>query len=306
MGRKGLRLDGVVLLDKPSGISSNAALQRVKQLLGAAKAGHTGTLDPLATGLLPLCFGEATKFAAGLLDADKDYEALVQLGSATSTGDAEGEVIFRGEPSGVAQRIGEILVGLTGSQQQTPPMYSALKHQGRPLYEYARSGQTIERASRPVVVHELTLLGASDDVLELRVRVSKGTYIRTLAEAIGERLGCGGHLKALRRTRVGSFSLAQSVRLDQLEALPAGERLGWLQRPDLLLDSLPRIDLDAADAAAISQGRAVQGSSTQPPGIEGLVRLYDPAGGFLGLGAILIESGEVIPKRLVSSGAGGA
>jgi tRNA pseudouridine55 synthase len=306
MGRKGLRLDGVVLLDKPSGISSNAALQRVKHLLGAAKAGHTGTLDPLATGLLPLCFGEATKFAAGLLDADKDYEALVQLGSATSTGDSEGEVIFRGEPIAVAERIGEILIGLTGSQQQTPPMFSALKHQGRPLYEYARSGQTIERTSRQVVIHELTLLSASDDVLELRVRVSKGTYIRTLAETIGDRLGCGAHLKALRRTRVGSFNLAQSVRLDQLEGLAASDRLGWLQRPDLLLDGLPRIDLDAADAAAISQGRAVQTSSTQPPGMEGLVRLYDSAGGFLGLGAILVESGEVIPKRLVSSFAGGA
>jgi tRNA pseudouridine55 synthase len=304
MGRKGLRLDGVVLLDKPSGISSNAALQRVKHLLGAAKAGHTGTLDPLATGLLPLCFGEATKFAAGLLDADKDYEAVVQLGSTTSTGDAEGEVTFRGEPIGVAERIGEILLGLMGPQQQTPPMFSALKHQGRPLYEYARSGQTIERTSRHVMIHELSLLRASADVLELRVRVSKGTYIRTLAETIGERLGCGAHLKTLRRTRVGSFSLAQAVRLDRFEALAGEDRLGWLQRPDLLLDGLPRLDLDAADAAAISQGRAVQASSTQTPGIEGLVRLYDSAGGFLGLGAILVESSQVIPKRLVSSAPG--
>jgi len=306
MSRKGLRLDGVVLLDKPSGVSSNAALQRVKRLLGAVKAGHTGTLDPLATGLLPLCFGEATKFAAGLLDADKDYEAVVQLGSTTSTGDAEGEVTFRGEPIGVVERIGEILHGLLGPQQQTPPMFSALKHQGRPLYEYARSGQMIERASRQVMIHELTLLRASSDELELRVQVSKGTYIRTLAEAIGERLGCGAHLKALRRTRVGSFNLAQAVRLDQLEVLTASERLGWLQRPDLLLDGLPRLDLDGADTAAISQGRPIQVSSTQPAGIEGLVRLYDPVGGFLGLGAILIESGEVIPKRLVSSVTGQA
>jgi tRNA pseudouridine55 synthase len=180
-------------------------------------------------------------------------------------------------------------------------MFSALKHQGRPLYEYARSGQMIERASRQVMIHELTLLRASGDELELRVQVSKGTYIRTLAEAIGERLGCGAHLKALRRTRVGSFSLAQAVRLDEFEALAASDRLGQLQRPDLLLDGLPRLDLDGADTAAISQGRAVQVSSTQPPGIEGLVRLYDPAGRFLGLGAILIESGEVIPKRLLSS-----
>ena len=301
MARKGLHLDGVVLLDKPSGLTSNGALQRVKRLLGAAKAGHTGTLDPLATGLLPLCFGEATKFAAGLLDADKEYEAVVQLGSATTTGDAEGEVVFRGELSRVAERIGGILRDLSGHQQQIPPMFSAIKHQGRPLYEYARSGQTIERRSRQITIHELTLLSCSADVLELRTRVSKGTYIRTLAEEIGTRLGCGAHLKALRRTRVGAFSLSLAVRLDQLEAASTDARLAWLQPPDLLLTGLPRLDLDGDGAVAVIRGRAITIPSAQAWGDgSGMVRLYDSSGAFLGLGEIVGEAGEVVPKRLVS------
>src|SRR4051812_47701901 len=202
-------VDGVLLLDKPSGISSNAALQSARRLFAARRAGHTGTLDPMATGLLVLCFGEATKFSGALLDADKAYAARVRLGARTSTGDAEGEVIERREVRAGPAQIEAALARFRGGIEQVPPMHSAIKHLGRPLYAYARKGETVERSARRVVIRELVLEGMSGEEIDLRVACSKGTYIRTLAEDIGEALGCGGHLSALRRTAVGPFPLGQ-------------------------------------------------------------------------------------------------
>ncbi|PJC02436.1 MAG: tRNA pseudouridine(55) synthase TruB, partial [Gallionellales bacterium CG_4_9_14_0_8_um_filter_59_50] len=201
-------LDGVLLFDKPLLLSSNIALQKVRRLFRAEKAGHTGTLDPLATGLLPICFGEATKFTHALLDADKRYLATLRLGQRTTTGDAEGEVVAQRAVAVTADQLRQVLAAFTGEIQQLPPMYSALKHQGKPLYEYIRQGETVERAARPVVIHELALQRWAGDELVLDVRCSKGTYVRTLAEDIGEALGCGAHLTGLRRSGIGDFGLA--------------------------------------------------------------------------------------------------
>ena len=212
-------IDGILLLDKPVGITSNAALVQSRRLLGAAKAGHTGTLDPLASGLLPICLGEATKFTALLLDADKTYEAEVALGAATTTGDAEGEVVSRGDVSGSEPRLEPVLQQFLGDQTQVPPMFSALKHKGRPLYSYARAGELVERAARAITVHELELLAFDGETLRIRVRVSKGTYVRTLAHDIGARLGCGAHLKGLRRTAIGELTIDGATTLEQLGAL---------------------------------------------------------------------------------------
>jgi tRNA pseudouridine55 synthase len=301
--RKGTPLDGVLLLDKPAGVTSNAALQQVKRLLGAARAGHTGTLDPLATGLLPLCFGEATKFAGLHLEADKTYLATVQLGASTSTGDAEGEVVFRGDTTGVGrEQILVVLEQLTGVREQVPPMYSALKRDGRPLYAYARAGETVERSGRPVTVHELAAVRIAPGELELRLRVSKGTYVRALAQEIGERLGCGAHLKALRREASGGLRLAEAITLERLSALPPAQRVAVLRPVDILVAPLPRGELDAAAAAALQQGRTV---GTALALAAGLVRLYDAQGAFLGVGEMR-GSGRVAPRRLVAARAGAA
>jgi tRNA pseudouridine55 synthase len=249
--RRGASIDGILLLDKPVGMTSNAALVQSRRLLGAAKAGHTGTLDPLATGLLPICFGEATKFAGLLLDADKTYEAVVALGAATTTGDAEGEVVWRGEVSGVGPRIEPVLRQFLGPQSQMPPMYSALKHQGRPLYEYARAGQVVERAAREITVHALELQEFDGETLRIRVRVSKGTYVRTLAQDIGASLGCGAHLGGLRRTAIGEITVSSASTLEQLGALSAEQRGRLLQPTDLLVRSFPRLDLAEPWDAAI-------------------------------------------------------
>jgi tRNA pseudouridine55 synthase len=295
--RKGDPLDGVLLLDKPAGITSNAALQQAKRLFGAAKAGHTGTLDPLATGLLPVCFGEATKFAGLLLEADKTYLATIRLGASTSTGDAEGEVTFRGDAASVVpERVAAVLEQLTGPQEQVPPMYSALKRQGRPLYAYARAGETFERSPRAVVIHELIVVSMEREVLQLRLRVSKGTYVRSIAQEIGERLGCGAHLEALRREATGGLSLGESITFERLSALAPAQRAAVLRPVDALVAPLPRADLDAPSATALRQGQAV-GTALELG--CGLVRLYDAQGAFLGVGEMR-GPGRVAPRRLLA------
>jgi tRNA pseudouridine55 synthase len=286
----------VLLLDKPPGVTSNTALQRTKRLLGARKAGHTGTLDPMATGLLPICFGEATKFAANLLDADKTYEALVKLGVTTATGDAEGEVTARAEVGAVAHRLPDVIAGLIGVQRQVPPMHSALKHQGRALYEYARAGQVVERAAREIEIQALAWRALSEDEVWMRVRVSKGTYIRVLAEELGRRLGCGAHLSGLRRTAIAELDVQESVTLDRLEAMPASERRQTLRPVDFLARDLPV--LEVLQTERLLHGQTVDAGQIARPGP---VRLYDRHGRFLGVGEVGPE-GMVAPRRLVSAG----
>src|SRR5512134_69646 len=221
-------VDGVLLLDKPEGLTSNAALQRAKRALRAEKAGHTGTLDPAATGLIALCFGEATKFSGMLLDADKVYLAVVQLGVTTRTGDRDGEVLERRESRADRGAVEQALARFRGRILQTPPMHSAIKLAGTPLYAYARKGQEVDRAPREVVVHALELERIEGDLLHLSIHCGKGTYVRTLAEDIGRALGCGGHLAALRRTGVGAFNLDRALPLERLEAMTEAERLDRL------------------------------------------------------------------------------
>jgi len=290
------RVDGVVLLDKPSGLSSNAALQKVRRLYNAAKGGHTGTLDPLASGLLPLCLGEATKFSQTLLDADKAYIARVRLGETTDTGDAEGEVQLRRPVSVELAQIEAVLLRFSGEITQIPPMYSALKRDGKPLYEYARAGVTLERTPRQVRIHEISVSDFDGRDFDLSVACSKGTYIRTLAEDIGEALGCGAHLVALRRTRIGSFNIEDAVPLQVLE--DAQTRAVALASADLLVRNLPAVELDEVAAGAFNHGQSVQ----LPSGGEGLVRVF-AAGGFLGLGRWEPE-GRLAPHRLVASTSG--
>jgi len=286
------RVDGVVLLDKPSGLSSNAALQKVRRLYNAAKAGHTGTLDPMASGLLPLCLGEATKFSQTLLDADKAYVARVRLGETTDTGDAEGEVQQRRPVSADLAQIEAVLPQFSGEITQIPPMYSALKRDGKPLYEYARAGVTLERMPRQVRIHEISASDFDGRDFDLHVACSKGTYIRTLAEDIGEALGCGAHLVALRRTRIGNFNIEDAVLLQALE--DAEVRADVLAPADLLVGNLPTIDLDESAAGAFNHGQCVH----PPAGGEGLARVF-AAGAFLGLGR-WEPDGRLAPHRLVA------
>lgn len=294
------QVDGVLLLDKPKGLSSNHALQAAKRYLNAAKAGHTGTLDPMATGLLPLTFGEATKFSQMLLEADKTYEATVSLGVVTDTGDAEGKVL---EQRLVDVRMDELIAALRafrGEIEQVPPMYSALKRDGKPLYEYARAGIEVERTPRRVTIHQLELLdgGLAEDRFRLRVRCSKGTYVRTLAMDIGWALGCGAHLSALRRTAIGAFSIEQAVSIEKIESCALSERDELLAPPDMLVSHLEAIQLDELQAHATLQGRVLNLEKCSKPG---LVRLY-ANGRFIGLGEIN-EGGRLSPKRLIATGA---
>jgi len=290
------KLDGVLLLDKPIGVTSNAALQVAKRLLNAAKAGHTGTLDPMASGLLPLTFGEATKFSQMLLDADKTYEATVTLGVETDTGDAEGKVIASLPVDVTEEAIASAVAGFVGEIEQIPPMYSALKRDGKPLYEYAREGIEVERAPRRVRIHTLELLECGTDGFRIRVDCSKGTYIRTLAIDIGRVLGCGAHLSALRRTAIGPFQIESAVSLASLDATETEARDAFLAPVDLLLLHLPRLELDAVQACAMLQGRTLSATN----GISGLVRLYGYER-FLGLGEFRSD-GELSPKRLIATG----
>ncbi len=296
------RLDGVLLLDKALGLSSNHALQAARRLYAAEKAGHTGTLDPLATGLLPLCFGEATKFSGELLNADKRYVATVQLGVTTDTADAEGAVLQRRPVAVGLPEVVAVLETFVGAIDQVPPMYSALKRDGKPLYEYARAGIDVERAARRVIIHELRLFGGDDGLADGRfvveVRCSKGTYVRTLAADIGERLGCGAYLAALRRTGIGALDVAEAHSLTVLEGLAGEARDGLLLPADSLLAGLAEARLDVADAARLRQGQAVRWS-----GEEGSrLRVYDAEQRFMGVCRQLAD-GWLQPLRLVA-GAG--
>lgn len=287
-------VDGVLLLDKPLNVSSNAALQRAKRALGAAKAGHTGTLDPLATGLLPLAFGESTKFSQSLLEADKTYRATVKLGTTTTTGDAEGEVIATIPVNVSASQIDDVVGGFLGEIEQLPPMYSALKHAGKPLYAYARDGVDIERKRRAVTIHEIAAAAYYDDLFELVVRCSKGTYIRTLAEDIGRRLGCGAHLSALRRTEVGAYRVEDAEALEAIEARGRAAR-DCLLPVDSMIGSMARLALDDDQTSALQHGRAQDVLNIA----EGKYRLY--AGDrFLGLGRV-DSTGILAACRLVST-----
>jgi tRNA pseudouridine55 synthase len=295
---------GVLLLDKPLGLSSNQALQKAKWLLRAEKAGHTGTLDPLASGVLPLCFGAATKFSQLHLDADKTYETTVRLGQRTSTADAEGELIETRPVSCTAGQVVEVLDRFMGEIHQVPPMHSALKKDGKALYEYARDGQTVEREPRRVTIHDIELLDmqlqGEAPQLRLRVVCSKGTYIRTLGEDIGEALGCGGHLVALRRIATGPFEVAQALTLDALEAMDEDQRLQQLLPVQALLAGHERIALDAENAGRFLSGVRRRGDW---PNHERVAvfgpRPDDPAPTVL-LGTAHTQGGELIPGRLLS------
>jgi tRNA pseudouridine55 synthase len=290
------RIDGVLLLDKPIGMTSNSALQCARRLFSAAKAGHTGTLDPLATGLLPLCFGEATKFSADLLEAEKTYEADLLFGITTDTGDAEGSVVASRPVVFSQPQLEEALTHFRGPISQIPPMYSALKRDGKPLYELARQGIEVERQAREVIISDLQLLAFSGERCRLRVSCSKGTYIRTLAEDIGQRLDCGAHLTALRRIAVGPLRIADALTLDALNAIPEEARLNCLQAPDSLLQSLPAVCLDADLAERFTHGNPVlltDASSHQP----GKRRVYADKR-LLGL-AEIDANGLLKPRRLV-------
>lgn len=290
---------GVLLLDKPLGFSSNDALQKAKWLLRAEKAGHTGTLDPLATGVLPLCFGAATKFSQLHLDADKTYETTVRLGTTTSTADAEGEVLRERPVQCTPGQVVEVLDRFMGAITQVPPMHSALKKDGKALYEYARQGQTVERAPRHIVIHDLDLLDmqlqGETPFLRLSVRCSKGTYIRTLGEDIAEALGCGGHLVALRRTLTGPFGIAQCVTLEALIAMPETEREALLLPTQALLADHAAVTLAAEDAGRFLSGLRRRG--TWPDAERVAVFGSEPAAL---LGTAHAKAGELIPSRLLS------
>ncbi|MBR8312059.1 tRNA pseudouridine(55) synthase TruB [Burkholderia dolosa] len=295
-------LDGVLLLDKPVGLSSNDALIRAKRLLLAKKAGHTGTLDPLASGLLPLCFGEATKFSQDLLDADKTYEATMRLGVRTATGDAEGEVLDTRRVECDRAAVEAALARFTGEIVQVPPMYSALKRDGKPLYEYARAGQTVEREGRTVTIHALDLLACTLPDVTFRVTCSKGTYVRTLAEDIGEALGCGAHLTMLRRTGVGALTLEHAVTLDALSDADEAVRDAWLQPVDALLSTFALVRLDETSAKRFLHGQRLPLSAL--PTIDAAdgerVRVYDAT---RLLGVARKANGVLAPERLVVTAA---
>ncbi|MBC3875041.1 tRNA pseudouridine(55) synthase TruB [Undibacterium flavidum] len=305
-----LPINGVLLLDKPVGWSSNDALIKAKRLLNAIKAGHTGTLDPFATGLLPLCFGEATKFSADLLDADKTYQTVVHLGVTTNTGDTEGETIQTREVNVNETQIRAVLEQFKGDIRQVPPMYSALKRDGKPLYEYAREGITLEREARPVTIHLLEFVQYEAPFLTLNVRCSKGTYIRVLGEDIGNALGCGAHLNALRRTHVGHLVLENTVTLDQLIEMSEEQRHALLAPVDALLSSFPEVNLNDELARRFLQGQRISLAKEEVahPVELGRVRVYridsnagDVSGKQLLGSAQLQEFSVLAPERLIST-----
>ena len=292
-------VDGVLLLDKPVGLSSNDALMKAKRVFNAKKAGHTGTLDPFATGLLPLCFGEATKFSQDLLEADKTYEATVHLGIMTSTGDTEGEVIEQREVDVTREQIEAALARFRGPILQIPPMYSALKRDGKALYEYAREGITIEREARPVTIHGLSLVDYTAPYLKILVTCSKGTYVRVLGEDIGAALGCGAHLNALRRVQVGALSTDRMITLEDLQAHP--DPLSLLAPVDALLSSFPAVELTPELAKRFLNGQrlALGKEAVMVPAQLGRVRVYHE-GKLLGT-ANLQEYAILAPERLIAA-----
>ena len=291
-------LDGVLLLDKPLGLSSNDALIKAKRIYLAKKAGHTGTLDPLATGLLPLCFGEATKFSQDLLEADKTYDAVVHLGVTTTTGDTEGETVETRPVDVTPEQIEAALARFRGPIMQIPPMYSALKRDGKALYEYAREGIVLEREARPVTIHKLEMLAYEAPMLTIRVTCSKGTYVRVLGEDIGADLGCGAHLNALRRIQVGNLTVEGMVTLEQLQA--HDNPLSLLAPVDALLSSFPRVELTAELAARFLNGQrlALNREPVTLPETQGRVRVYHDDR-LLGT-AILQDYGVLAPERLIA------
>jgi len=295
--------DGVLLLDKPAGYGSTKALAKARRILGgpkgAPKGGHTGTLDPFATGLLPLVFGEATKFARFLSDSHKAYEATLRLGFASSTGDPEGEVVAVQPFAGDAHTVDAVLASFLGAREQLPPMHSAVHVQGRRLYEYARAGEEVERTPRAIEIVELRRLAFDGSELRVAVTCSKGTYVRVLAEDIGRALGCGAYLVALRRTRVAGFSIDQALTLEALEAeaLPQSR----LMAPEVLVAALPRLSPSAADAWRFGQGQAIAGAAGLAAGVE--MGVFAPDGRFLGVGAAQ-DSGQVAPVRLMTAAQG--
>lgn len=297
-------ISGVLLLDKPYGISSNKALQTVKQLLFAAKCGHTGTLDPMATGLLPICFGEATKFSSMLLGADKTYEATLKLGFMSTTGDAEGIIsqVATTVQNSTFTECQQTLSQFIGKIKQMPPMFSALKHHGKPLYSYARNGETIERQAREITIYGIQIRSLNCDELQLSIQCGTGTYVRVLAEDIGKALGCGGaYLTGLRRTAIDRFNLSQAYTLSVLENMSASERGNSLLPVDSLLQDYPSITLDRLSALHIQQGRSILCPSAMHGVIKNgrQVRLYTEQDQFLGLGEITIEQ-TIAAKRLLS------
>jgi len=304
--RRGRPVDGILVLDKPLGVSSNQALQIAKRLYFAAKAGHTGSLDPLATGVLPLCFGEATKFSQFLLDADKAYQSTFVLGVATATGDAEGEVTATADASGITEAdVTQALTAFRGEIEQVPSMYSAIKQDGQPLYKLARQGKEVERKARRVVIKQLELRafrGGSRPEVDIYLECSKGTYVRSVAEDLGRALGCGAHVSALRRTRAGPFGIEDSVGLSTLEALKSNDRLAEMDAlllpADTALGGLPLVRLSESGGFYIRQGQPVQVPNAP---CDGMVRVALESGEFLGVGEIL-DDGRVAPRRLIVTG----
>ena len=297
MKKKGDPIDGVLLFDKPEGLSSNAAMQIARRLVNAQKAGHTGTLDPMATGLLPLCFGNATKYSADLLNAEKGYEARVQLGAVTDSGDRTGTVTETFDWSGVTEDdVREAARQFLGEIDQIPPMHSALKKDGQCLYTLARRGETVEREPRRVTIHEIEVSDFSGGAFTMKCLVSKGTYIRVLAEDIGRRLGVGAHLAALRRTRVGDLTVDNALTLEELRAFGHPEAVRAKLLPaDTLILSLPRVDLDEAGESRFLCGQRLALGLTQ----RGRARVYGPCRGLLGT-ALIGERGVLEPERLIT------
>lgn len=305
--RRGRSVNGIFLLNKPSGLSSNQALQRVRRLFNANKAGHTGALDPLATGVLPLCLGEATKFSQFLLDAEKTYRSTYTLGVTTTTGDSEGEVVSQADATDVAQaQVEALLAEFTGEIEQVPSMFSALKHQGQPLYKLARKGLEVERPSRTINVHRYQLLDfkpGSNPKVEVEVHCSKGTYIRTLAQDLGEALGCGAHVSALHRVQSGPFEESQTLTLEALEKLAADQEPTQLDHLLLPVDTAVAdrmlVELDDLSAGYFQLGQSVMSNKAFRQGQEGdIVRVFRHGGTFLGIGKVT-EEGKVAPKRLI-------
>jgi tRNA pseudouridine55 synthase len=299
MARTARPLDGVLLFDKPLKLSSNTALQKVRRLFQAEKAGHTGTLDPMATGLLPICFGESAKFSHALLDADKTYHARIRLGQTSSTGDAEGEITSTHAALPDEEQVRIVLRNFIGAIEQVPPMHSAIKHRGKPLYEYVRKGKSVERPARRVTIHELMLDSFAGDQFEITVRCSKGTYIRALAEDIGHALGCGAYLSGLRRIAIAQFRLDSAYTWEQLDAMSMLQREKILLPVDCLLQGVPMLDLDAGQARRISQGQSLAMEVRRP---DGRVRLYS-GGEFIGVGVLGEEGRKLVAERLLASAA---
>ena len=293
-----MTIHGVLLLDKPLGLSSNVAVQRVRRLFDRAKAGHTGTLDPLASGLLPVCLGEATKFSHTLLDADKAYEAVIRFGFVSSTGDAEGEISRLGDPVFSAEDLRRVVQAFTGPISQLPPMHSALKKDGKPLYEYARAGEEVERKARNVIIKSLEVYDINNEYASVRVVCSKGTYIRVLAQDMGKALGFGGYLAGLRRTGVGGMSVSEAISLEALEALNPEERRKRMLPLDCLLAGMPAVYLEPDVARRLCNGLEVKADAD--PHI-GSVRLYGTSGRFLGIGERGLE-GRISPRRMLATG----